>query len=98
MQVDVNKIDFKICARLNRTSPGFKCPIEYCMLCAGRLGKGGFDTCSGGSGGPLMIQQIRYDTLLKRNVTQNIIVGLTSWVEGCAQAKYPGLYTKVSQH
>ncbi|XP_030386412.1 trypsin delta/gamma-like protein CG30031 [Scaptodrosophila lebanonensis] len=41
------------------------------------------DACQGDSGGPL--------------VSNNKLVGLVSWGTGCAQTKYPGVYTDVAQ-
>lgn len=55
------------------------------MLCAG-LAKGGKDSCQGDSGGPLLI---------KKN-GQPLLIGIVSWGEGCARAKYYGIYSKVS--
>jgi len=55
------------------------------QFCAGVNG-GGKDTCQGDSGGPLMaFVDNRW-----------VLAGLTSSGDGCAQAGYPGLYTRVS--
>lgn len=58
------------------------------MLCAGLPYPNGgvVDTCSGDSGGPLFITVggTRY------------LAGITSWGEGCAEAGFPGVYTRVS--
>lgn len=56
------------------------------MLCAGFDG-GGFDTCYGDSGGPLMA----------RTATGEYVqVGITSWGDGCARPGRPGVYGRLS--
>jgi secreted trypsin-like serine protease len=59
-------------------------PIRYnssTMVCAAQPG-GGVDTCSGDSGGPLIIG--------------GRLAGITSWGNGCARPNYPGIYTRVT--
>lgn len=56
------------------------------QLAAGDLVNGGKDTCQGDSGGPLTV---------KKGSTA-ILAGITSWGTGCALAKYPGMYGRVS--
>ncbi|XP_046962267.1 trypsin CFT-1-like [Vanessa cardui] len=53
------------------------------MLCAGWLDVGGRDACQGDSGGPLL--------------HNNIVVGVCSWGERCAMARYPGVNARVSR-
>ncbi|XP_047530025.1 trypsin, alkaline C-like [Vanessa atalanta] len=54
------------------------------MLCAGWLDVGGRDACQGDSGGPLL--------------HNNIVVGVCSWGERCALARYPGVNARVSRY
>jgi hypothetical protein len=53
------------------------------MLCAG-VDAGGKDTCQGDSGGPIF------------DPVSNVLVGVTSWGDGCAAPGRPGVYSKVS--
>ncbi|XP_046654787.1 trypsin-1-like isoform X1 [Daphnia pulicaria] len=55
------------------------------MLCAAYPGK---DACSGDSGGPLLVQSSPGSPWIQ--------AGIVSWGIGCAQAKYPGVYTRVT--
>ncbi|KAL4966139.1 serine protease [Aspergillus stella-maris] len=48
------------------------------MVCAGEE-EGGQDACQGDSGGPY--------------VADGVLIGITSWGNGCARAGYPGVYT-----
>ncbi|KAM6965952.1 trypsin-like [Tautogolabrus adspersus] len=57
------------------------------MICAG-LEAGGRDSCQGDSGGPLVSKQ--------NNIW--IMEGVVSFGIGCAQANFPGVYTRVSQY
>ncbi|MGV9251468.1 S1 family peptidase [Streptomyces sp. NPDC003697] len=51
------------------------------MVCAGYT-SGGVDTCQGDSGGPLLVG--------------GVLAGITSWGNGCAEAGYPGVYTRLT--
>jgi len=51
------------------------------MFCAGFFKKGGKDSCQGDSGGPIS--------------QGKKLVGITSFGNGCARPRYPGVYTKV---
>lgn len=53
------------------------------MVCAG-YPQGGVDTCEYDSGGPLLIN--------------GVVAGITSWGKGCAEAGYPGTYTRLTSY
>ncbi|XP_023656900.1 serine protease hepsin [Paramormyrops kingsleyae] len=64
--------------------------ITTSMFCAG-YEKGGTDACQGDSGGPFVSE----DSLSK--ASRYRLLGVVSWGTGCAMAKKPGVYTKVSR-
>jgi secreted trypsin-like serine protease len=70
-----------------RTASGYSGLIGNEEICAGNWDNGGVDTCQGDSGGPMF-----------RRDTDNewVQVGITSWGQGCARARAPGVYTEVS--
>ncbi|KAL0850914.1 hypothetical protein ABMA28_006823 [Loxostege sticticalis] len=53
------------------------------MICAGWLDMGGRDQCIGDEGGPLILN--------------NVVVGITSWRQGCGIPQFPGVNTRVSR-
>jgi len=54
-----------------------------------RYEQGGIDTCQGDSGGPLVCQE--------NDTTPFVLQGITSFGIGCADAGFPGVYTRVSK-
>jgi secreted trypsin-like serine protease len=61
--------------------------VAASMLCAGVYPGGGVDTCQGDSGGPLTVPD---------GAGRPMLVGVTSFGEGCAQPSYPGVYARVA--
>jgi len=61
--------------------------ITASMICAtGLTDEGITDSCQGDSGGPMVCKE-------KRGY---VLRGVTSWGEGCADGKHPGVYSRVS--
>ncbi|XP_045456506.1 trypsin CFT-1-like [Melitaea cinxia] len=59
-------------------------PVTENMICVGILNVGGKDACQGDSGGPVL--------------HRGVVVGITSWGWGCAEAQFPGVNTRVSSY
>jgi secreted trypsin-like serine protease len=54
------------------------------MMCAAASGR---DACQGDSGGPLFVPAPG---------GRNVLIGTTSFGNGCAVPQYPGVYTRLS--
>ena len=67
--------------------------ITDLMLCAIADG-GGKDSCQGDSGGPLVSAGTGDGFTPGQNFE---LLGVVSWGEGCGNASYPGVYTRVSK-
>merc|ERR1712176_1274878 len=80
-EVDVNYILSRTC---NRGFWSYNGSVkDATMFCAGT--GGGKDSCQGDSGGPIFTN--------REPIEQ---VGIVSWGRGCAQRRYPGVYSRVS--
>lgn len=83
-QVQVPLFDHQTCTT---AYAGVGQTVTNNMLCAG-LAVGGKDSCQGDSGGPLVIE----------SAGSWVQVGVVSFGEGCAQANFPGVYTRVGNY
>jgi secreted trypsin-like serine protease len=66
------------------------------MVCAG-FANGGVDTCQGDSGGPLAASTQSPLPDPADTPSEWRLVGVTSWGDGCAQPKKPGVYARVAE-
>lgn len=64
-------------------------------VCAARTGK---DTCTGDSGGPLMLNTHRRKGDEDEGTRTTTQIGIVSWGKGCAQEGNPGVYTRVTAY
>ncbi|XP_066147086.1 serine proteinase stubble [Euwallacea fornicatus] len=85
-EVSVPVINNTVCESMYR-SAGYIEHIPHIFICAGWR-KGGFDSCEGDSGGPMVIQ---------REDKRFLLSGIISWGIGCAEPNQPGVYTRISE-
>ncbi|KAJ0114123.1 hypothetical protein J7T55_007957 [Diaporthe amygdali] len=79
----LRKVSVPVISRATCQSQYGTSAITTNMFCAG-LTAGGKDSCSGDSGGPIVD-------------SSKVLQGLVSWGNGCAEANYAGVYTRVGQ-
>lgn len=82
-QVDLRYIPNEQCALSGDGMDSYEGLLSVAMMCAADTGK---DACSGDSGGPLVARNFEGDS--------DVLVGLTSWGFGCADANFPGTYCR----
>ncbi|XP_068083907.1 serine proteinase stubble [Anabrus simplex] len=85
-EVSVPVINNSVCETMYRAA-GYIEHIPDIFICAGWR-KGGFDSCEGDSGGPMVIQ---------RDDRRWLLAGIISWGIGCAEPNQPGVYTRISE-
>ncbi|GJQ69475.1 hypothetical protein Trydic_g6582 [Trypoxylus dichotomus] len=83
----LREVDVPILSNMECRNTGYGRRITDNMICAG-YPQGLKDSCQGDSGGPMHIV----------NNSLYSVVGIVSWGEGCAQANYPGVYTRVNRY
>ncbi|XP_047362142.1 serine proteinase stubble isoform X1 [Vespa velutina] len=86
-EVAVPVINNTVCEAMYRNA-GYIEHIPHIFICAGWR-NGGFDSCEGDSGGPMVIQRARDKRWL--------LAGIISWGIGCAVPNQPGVYTRISE-
>ncbi|XP_044578715.1 serine proteinase stubble isoform X3 [Cotesia glomerata] len=86
-EVPVPVINNSMCEGMYRNA-GYNEHIPNIFICAGWR-NGGFDSCEGDSGGPMVIQRPRDKRW--------ILAGVISWGIGCAEPNQPGVYTRISE-
>ncbi|XP_031835956.2 serine protease notopleural [Nomia melanderi] len=86
-EVAVPVINNTMCEGMYRNA-GYIEHIPHIFICAGWK-NGGFDSCEGDSGGPMVIQRARDKRW--------ILAGVISWGIGCAVPNQPGVYTRISE-
>lgn len=83
--VAINTVNKADCAERYGSSPFFGPRlVTENMICAGILDVGGRDACQGDSGGPMYYG--------------GVLIGVISWGNGCANARYPGVSTRVASY
>jgi hypothetical protein len=87
MKVTVKVITNEVCGQSSDGRDDYYGQITDNMLCA-RVKGGGKDACQGDSGGPLVGTNDDGDL---------VQVGVVSWGIGCAEAAFPGVYSRVSR-
>ncbi|KAL3286398.1 hypothetical protein HHI36_000907 [Cryptolaemus montrouzieri] len=85
-EVSVPVINNSVCESMYR-SAGYIEHIPHIFICAGWR-RGGYDSCEGDSGGPMVIQ---------REDKRFLLAGVISWGIGCAEPNQPGVYTRISE-
>ena len=82
-EVQVPVVSEEKCRTAYKESPA---AIDGSYICAG-FSQGGKDACRADSGGPLM---------LANGLEPYNLIGIVSFGKGCADPKYPGVYTRVT--
>ena len=87
--VDLDLVPRTTCGR----DPYYRPRLAATTVCAARTGN---DTCTGDSGGPLLLAWEREGKRIAEY--GEIQIGIVSWGKGCAQEGRPGVYTRVAPY
>ncbi|KAL3421563.1 trypsin A chain (extracellular trypsin protease) [Phlyctema vagabunda] len=85
LPANLRKVSVPVVARATCQAEYGTSAVTTNMFCAG-LAAGGKDSCSGDSGGPII------------DAGTGILIGLVSWGQGCAEAGYAGVYTRLGNY
>lgn len=93
LQLQVPVVSNKDCRDFYRKNGDDATAIQFGerVLCAGHLA-GGKSTCTGDSGGPLMLP------IQDNGKFPFYQIGLVSYAEGCARKNLPTVYTNIGYH
>jgi secreted trypsin-like serine protease len=88
-QVDLKYIPNEQCSLSSDGLDSYEGLLSEAMMCAADEGK---DACFGDSGGPLVARNFDSQPVDgDPSRTTDVLVGLTSWGFGCADANFPGM-------
>lgn len=93
IEVDIRLITHARCAAAGAK---YRAGVDGTVLCAMSDGR---DTCTGDSGGPMVLQpriSVTHGGSTHWQPAEPRLIGIVSWGEGCAQTGKPGVYTRVS--
>ncbi|KPM34604.1 hypothetical protein AK830_g11967 [Neonectria ditissima] len=85
LPASLRKVSVPVVARATCRAEYGTSAITDNMFCAG-LAAGGKDSCSGDSGGPII------------DASTGVLIGLVSWGQGCAEAGYAGVYSRLGNY
>ncbi|TVY64350.1 Trypsin [Lachnellula suecica] len=85
LPANLRKVTVPVVARATCQAEYGTSAVTTNMFCAG-LAAGGKDSCSGDSGGPIV------------DASTGTLIGLVSWGQGCAEANYAGVYTRIGNY
>ena len=91
MRVPVDVMNADECAK----TAYYRARTGPTTVCAARNGK---DTCTGDSGGPLMLNTIRRTGNDLEGTLTMTQIGIVSWGKGCAAEGNPGVYTRITAY